>query len=150
MDLRPSSSFRELSNSIPKRCCSSLSCIQMEDLALPFFFFWLHHAACGILVPPPGSVLAPSAAEARGLNCWTARKSLTLIFKINSCHYTLPCVKQVAGGKLLYIAPWWPGLGGWGWLGERSKREGIYVSTELSSLIVQQKPTLHCIAVILQ
>ena len=75
MDLRPSSSFRAPSNSIPKRCCPSLSCILwvMEDLAL-LFFFWLHHAACGILVPPPGSVLVPSAVEAWGLNCWTARE----------------------------------------------------------------------------
>ena len=38
------------------------------------FFFWLHHAACGILVPPPGIEPVPPAVEAWSLNHWTARE----------------------------------------------------------------------------
>ena len=39
-----------------------------------FFFFWLCYAACGILVPPPGTELRPPALEAQSLNHWTTRK----------------------------------------------------------------------------
>ena len=39
-----------------------------------FFFFWLHHVACGILVPQPGIQPLPPAVEARSLNPWTARE----------------------------------------------------------------------------
>ena len=35
------------------------------------FFFWLHPAACGILVPRPGVDPGPPGAEARSLNHWT-------------------------------------------------------------------------------
>ena len=42
--------------------------------APPFFLiFWLHRAACWILVPGPGIEPAPRALEARSLNRWTAR-----------------------------------------------------------------------------
>ena len=34
-----------------------------------FFMFWLHHAACGILVPQPGIEPTPPALEA-----WTVRE----------------------------------------------------------------------------
>ena len=37
-----------------------------------FFFFWPCHAACGILVPPPGIETLPPILEARSLNYWTA------------------------------------------------------------------------------
>ena len=39
-----------------------------------FFFFWLHLAACRILVPPPGIKPVPLAVEACSLNCWTTRE----------------------------------------------------------------------------
>ena len=39
-----------------------------------FFFFWLCHTACGILVLRPGIEPAPSAVKARSPNHWTARK----------------------------------------------------------------------------
>ena len=41
---------------------------------LCFLFFWLHCAACGILVPRPGIEPGPSAVKARSPNLWTARE----------------------------------------------------------------------------
>ena len=38
-----------------------------------FIYFWPQHAACGILVPPPGIEPAPPAVEAQALNFWTTR-----------------------------------------------------------------------------
>ena len=44
-----------------------------------FFFFWLSHMACGILVPQPGIEPGPSAVKAWSPNHWTAREfSFTL------------------------------------------------------------------------
>ena len=49
-----------------------------------FSFFWLCHAACGILVPLPGIEPAPPAVEAWSLNHWTAREvPLGKLFKIH-------------------------------------------------------------------
>ena len=48
--------------------------------------FWLHHAACGILVPTPGIKAVPPAVEAQSLNHWTAREvPLESNFKILFC-----------------------------------------------------------------
>ena len=47
---------------------------------LSFLFVWLHHAACGILVPRPGIEPAPPAVEVLILNHCTAREVLTLVF----------------------------------------------------------------------
>ena len=41
---------------------------------LDLFFFWLYHAAWGILVLRPGIETTPPALEARSLNHWTARE----------------------------------------------------------------------------
>ena len=57
-----------------------------------FFFFWLHHVACGILVPQPGIEPVPPAAEARSLNHWTAR--------------------EFSKNEILLFATPWMGLGG--------------------------------------
>ena len=38
------------------------------------FFFWLHHVACGILVPQPGIKPRPSAVRAWSPNHWTSRE----------------------------------------------------------------------------
>ena len=38
-------------------------------------FFWLHHAAWGVLVPWPGIEPVPSAVKAWSPNHWTANKS---------------------------------------------------------------------------
>ena len=38
------------------------------------FYFWPYHAACGILVPRPGTEPAPPALEAQSLNHWTTRE----------------------------------------------------------------------------
>ena len=56
----------------------------------PFLlFFWLHHLACGILVPPPisppGIQLMLSALEGQSLNHWTARK--VLLFKMTKVFF---------------------------------------------------------------
>ena len=39
-----------------------------------FFFFWPHHAACGVLVPRPGIEPRHPAVETQSLNHWTARE----------------------------------------------------------------------------
>ena len=39
-----------------------------------FFLFWLHHTACGILVPWPGIEPVPHAVEVQHPNHWTARE----------------------------------------------------------------------------
>ena len=39
-----------------------------------FLFFWLHHVACGILVPQPGIEPMPPALEEWSLNHWTAQE----------------------------------------------------------------------------
>ena len=64
---------------------------------------------------------------------------------------TLPCVKQRAGGNLQYNtgSSAWCSVMSW-MVGGRTKREGIYVYIEQSHLIVQQKLTQHCKAIILQ
>ena len=46
-----------------------------------FFFIWLHHMACGILVPWSGTEPGPSAIRAWSSNPWTARKFF-LIFSL--------------------------------------------------------------------
>ena len=43
-------------------------------MKLFFFFFCLHHAACGILVPRPEIEPEPPELEARSLNHWTAKE----------------------------------------------------------------------------
>ena len=40
-----------------------------------FFFFWPHHAACGILVPQTGMETEPLVGEAWRLNHWTVREA---------------------------------------------------------------------------
>ena len=45
-----------------------------------FNFFWLHHAACGILVPWPGIEPMPLAVEAWSLTHWTTREVPSLLF----------------------------------------------------------------------
>ena len=39
-----------------------------------FFIFWLHHTACGVLVPQPGIEPAPPALEVLKLNHWITTK----------------------------------------------------------------------------
>ena len=47
------------------------------------FVFWLHCAACGILVPQLRIKPAPPALEAQSLNHWTTREvPITSILKI--------------------------------------------------------------------
>ena len=40
------------------------------------FFFWLHHAACGILVPQPGIKPGLPAVRVLSPNHWTTREFL--------------------------------------------------------------------------
>ena len=45
------------------------------DAFLSFLLrFWLCHAACGILVPQPGTEPRPTAVKVQSPNDWTARK----------------------------------------------------------------------------
>ena len=43
-------------------------------------FFWLHHMACGILVPQPRIRPMPPAVKAQSLNHWTGRKIWGFLF----------------------------------------------------------------------
>ena len=45
-----------------------------------YYFFWPHHAACGILVPRPGVEPRPSAVKAQSPNHWTAREFLVRMY----------------------------------------------------------------------
>ena len=56
-------------------------CLEKSQMALNnqifmfcFVLSWLHHVACGILVPWPGIESVPPAVEAWSLNHWTARE----------------------------------------------------------------------------
>ena len=60
---------------------SKASCLsETAQIVGFFFFFWSHCAACGILVPQPGTEPAPPALEAQILNHWTAREVPRLFF----------------------------------------------------------------------
>ena len=48
------------------------------------FFFWLHHVACGILVPQPETEPMSPAVEVRSPQHWTTREVPQILF-----HYRL-------------------------------------------------------------
>ena len=63
--------------------------------------------------------------------------------------YTLPYVKYIASGNLLYDA--WSSnlilcdnLQAWDGVGKKFKREGTYVYLWLTHIDIWQKPTQHC------
>ena len=45
-----------------------------------FFFFWLHHSVCGVLVPWPGIEPTPPEVEVQNLNHWITREMPTFNF----------------------------------------------------------------------
>ena len=45
-----------------------------KNFSFSFCCFWLHHTACGILVPQPGLELGPSAVSVQSPNHWTPRE----------------------------------------------------------------------------
>ena len=45
-----------------------------------FFFFWLHHTACGILVPHLGIKPTTPVVEAQSFNHWTTKEVSTAVF----------------------------------------------------------------------
>ena len=49
------------------------------------YIYWLHHVACTILVPQPGSKSMPPAVEAWILNHWTTREIPIYIFIYFNC-----------------------------------------------------------------
>ena len=49
----------------------------------PPLFFWLHHVACGILIPQSGIEHGTMAVRAHNPNYWTARELPKFIFKEN-------------------------------------------------------------------
>ena len=64
----------------------------MGILVAFFFFFWLHHTACGILVPQLEIEPTPPALEGWSLNLWTTEKVLKyffsrMILKQNNSYY---------------------------------------------------------------
>ena len=77
------------------------------------------------------------------VGCWTEREALAI--------YTLPCVKEIASGKLLYCTGSLVGsddLGvAWGGGWEGAQRERICVYLSLIHTVVQQKLTQQCKAI---
>ena len=67
---------------------------------------------------------------------------------------TLPCGKQTAGGKLPHSTGIAARLGddleGWGWGWEEAREGGVICTLMAESWIVQQNPTQHRKAIILQ
>ena len=53
--------------------CAIALCLKEQHIYLNFFF-WLHCAGCGILVPQPGIEPPPPALEAQSLNHWAAKE----------------------------------------------------------------------------
>ena len=53
-------------------------------------FFWLYHAACGILVPPPGIEPLVLAMEAQSTNHWTAGEILKtpFLYPLHICAFS--------------------------------------------------------------
>ena len=54
--------------------------VQRIPYILFFFFFWPHHAPCGILVPRPGIEPGPTAVKAPRPNHWTTREFPHIFF----------------------------------------------------------------------
>ena len=50
---------------------SPLDCIYLFILNVYLFIYWLHHTACGILVPQSGIKPAPPILEEYRRTCWT-------------------------------------------------------------------------------
>ena len=68
--------------------------------------------------------------------------------------YTLPCVRELVGSCWRHRAlssALCDDPEGWasGWVGERPNRERVYVCVWTTHLVVRQKPTQHCKAIIL-
>ena len=61
---------------------------------MSYFLFWLHHAACGILVPWPGvePAPAPTAVEVWSLNHWISREVPEFF---SWCFWTVVLVKTL-------------------------------------------------------
>ena len=69
-----------------------------------FFYFWLHHAACGILIPRPGIEPMPPAVEVRSLNHWTTREVPWLpVFTCKPRPYSQHALSPVPA---LFFSPW--------------------------------------------
>ena len=52
-------------------------------LSLSVSLFWLHHTACGILIPWPGIEPGPLAVNAWSPNHWTTRELPSIMFFLN-------------------------------------------------------------------
>ena len=66
-----------------------------------FFFFWPHHAACGILVPLPGIEPVPPALRAWSLDHLTAREVPAMLFLCPSG--SLPWRQLLAVSCILFM-----------------------------------------------
>ena len=69
---------------------------------LTVFWFWLHCAACGILVPQPGIAPRPLAVKAQSSNHWTTREFPWLFFE-NFVLTLSDMIKMTAASR---IAEW--------------------------------------------
>ena len=67
----------ELKWKFPKGC---IQCMIHVGTWYFFFFFWLCHMACRILVPQPGTEPVPPAVEVQSLNHRAAREVPTWYF----------------------------------------------------------------------
>ena len=64
---------------------------------LPFFFFWLSCAACGILVPHLGVKPGPPAVKAPSPNHWTAREFPAVVIFKQLCFFPQNIFHVISG-----------------------------------------------------
>ena len=69
-----------------------------------FSFFWLCHAACGILDPQPGIEPMPLALEARSLSHWTAREVPMFSFLVATVYKVEKDTGGIRFSNILYRA----------------------------------------------
>ena len=90
-------------NILQSICCwlglSVSAMLHFSPILKPFlFFFFLHHAACRILVPRPGMEPTPPAVEAQSPNYWTARQVAPF--------WNLVVVVQLLTHVWVFVTPW--------------------------------------------
>ena len=83
--------------------CEKVILFQNKVFFLFSFFFWLCHAACGILVPWPGTKPVPAAIETQSPNLGPPENSLKIKFKKEkkkqTSHWRCPTAVRHRGTK---------------------------------------------------
>ena len=67
-----------------------------------YFYFWLYHVACEILVAWPGIKPKPSAVTTGSPNCWTVGKSLSVVLW---GFFQRDFMRHIQGGSMVKNTP---------------------------------------------